>query len=369
MRSSRLIVLCLGQGETTCGRTVTGNVMRLLTSEPRKLVQLTGVVLAVLCGPTAFSHHSIPVTFDVNRVVEIEGEVTRILWRNPHIRLTVRTVGQDGQEADWTIEGGAVSRLSRWGVSEGVFAVGDSIGLAGFPSRRRANEMYGQNLLLPDGREVLLDHRSSPRWSDDAIGGERLSAGASSSTQGIFRVWTSDGQSYDADTDSYPLTDSARAAITAWDPVQDNPYFGCMPKGMPTIMQQPFPIEFVDRGDEIHLRIEEYDLVRVISMGDEGSELSVPPTILGDAVGRWEGDTLVVTTTNLGWPYSFGQIGIPQSESVELTERFSVVDDGGRLEYEITSTDPETFSEPLTLTKSFFWVPGLELLPYECSEA
>ena len=46
-----------------------------------------------------------------------------------------------------------------------------------------------------------------------------------------------------------------------------------------------------------------------------------------------------------------------------------VVDDGGRLEYEITSTDPETFSEPLTLTKSFFWVPGLELLPYECSEA
>ena len=82
-----------------------------------------------------------------------------------------------------------------------------------------------------------------------------------------------------------------------------------------------------------------------------------------------QGETLVVTTTNLGWPYSFGQIGIPQSEEVELTERFTVVDDGGRLEYEITSSDPATFSEPLTLTKSFLWVPGLELLPYECSEA
>jgi hypothetical protein len=141
-----------------------------------------------------------------------------------------------------------------------------------------------------------------------------------------------------------------------------------MPKGMPTIMQQPFPIEFVDQGNEIHLRIEEYDLVRIISMTGEGPDPSVPSTILGDGVGRWEGDALVVTTTNIDWPYSFGQVGIPQTEAVELTERFTVVDDGGRLEYQITSTDPETFTEPLTLTKSFFWVPGLELLPYECTE-
>ncbi len=343
-------------------------VTRRLESNPRIVALLTGFVLAVLGGPPAFSHHSIPVTFDVNRVVEIEGEVTRILWRNPHIRLTVRTVDQDGQEANWTVEGGAVSRLTRWGVPEGVLEIGDSIGLAGFASRRRSNEMYGQNLLLPDGREILLDHRSPPRWSDDAIGGQRLSAGASSSSLGIFRVWTSDGQSYDANTDSYPLTDSAQAARAAWDPVQDNPYFGCMPKGMPTIMQQPFPIEFVDQGNEIHLRIEEYDLVRIISMTGEGPNPSVPSTILGDGVGRWEGDTLVVTTTNIDWPYSFGQVGIPQTKVVELTERFTVVDDGGRLEYQITSTDPETFTEPLTLTKSFFWVPGLELLPYECTE-
>ena len=60
-------------------------------------------------------------------------------------------------------------------------------------------------------------------------------------------------------------------------------------------------------------------------------------------------------------------MGIPQSEAVELSERFTVVDDGSRLEYEITSTDPENFSEPLALTKSYFWVPGLEIRPYECT--
>ena len=324
-------------------------------------------ILAALCPSATSAHHSIAVTFDTERIVEIEGEVTRILWRNPHIRLTVRTLDAD-QATDWAIEGGAVSRLARWGVAQNVLARGDTIRLAGFPSKRRGNEMYAQNLLLPDGRELLMDYRSPPRWRDDALGGQRLSAGASGASLGLFRVWTGDGQRYDRTTDTFPLTASARAAQDAWDPVQDNPYFGCMPKGMPTIMQQPFPIEFIDRTAEIHLRIEEYDLVRVIAMNAQPADRSAPPTILGDSAGRWDGDTLVVSTTNIDWPYSFGQIGIPQSDAVELEERFTVSADGSRLDYEITSTDPATFTEPLTLRKSFLWVPGLEVLPYECTD-
>ena len=323
-------------------------------------------LLGQWCG-AALGHHSIAVTFDTERMLEIQGEVTRILWRNPHIRLVVRTSLGEAQ-ADWTIEGGAVSRLSRWGVGEGMLEIGDTIRLAGFPSKRRSNELYAQNLLLPDGREVLMDYRSPARWRDDAIGGQRLSTGASNSSLGIFRVWTSDGQRYDKEVDSYPLTDAARAAQEAWDPVRDNPYFGCMPKGMPTIMQQPFPIEFTDQGDEIHLHIEEYDLIRVISMREGPTSSTVPPTILGDSAGYWEDESLVVTTTNIDWPYSFGQVGIPQSDAVELVERFTIMDGSGRLEYEITSIDPVTYAEPLTLTKSFLWVPGLKLLPYECTD-
>jgi hypothetical protein len=329
------------------------------------IARLAGFLLVVAFAPATQAHHSITGTFDATRFVEIEGEITRVLWRNPHIRLTVRTEEQ-GQAAEWTIESGAVSRLSRWGVENGTLSVGDTIRLAGFPSKRRANEMYGQNILLADGREILMDHRASSRWNDQAIGGERMSVGASDSTLGIFRVWTSDGQSYDADIDSFPLTAAARAAHDAWNIVEDNPLYGCMPKGMPTIMEQPFPIELIDRGDEIHMRIEEYDLLRLFYMSGAPSP-SVPPSILGDSTGRWDGDTLVVTTTNIGWPYSFGQFGIPQSEAVELVERFTVTDDG-RLNYQITATDPATYTEPLTLSKPYVWVPGLEILPYECTD-
>jgi len=330
----------------------------------RAVARVLGCLLVLGGVPTTQAHHSITGTFDPSRMVEIEGEITRVLWRNPHIRLTVRTAAQ-GPAGEWTIESGAVSRLSRWGVENGTLGVGDTIRLAGFPSKRRANEMYGQNILLADGREILVDYRASPRWNEETIGGERLSAGASKSTLGIFRVWTSDGQSYDADTASFPLTASARAARDAWNVVEDNPLYGCLPKGMPTIMEQPFPIELVDRGDEIHMRIEEYDLLRVFHMNGAPSP-SVPPSILGDSTGRWDGDTLVVTTTNIAWPYSFGQVGIPQSEAIELIERFSVTDDG-RLDYQITSIDPATYTEPLTLSKPYVWVPALEILPYECT--
>lgn len=332
-----------------------------------RLTNATAFALAAFAAPFASAHHSIAVTFNLDEIVEIEGEITRILWRNPHVRLNVRTMDDEGRATDWWMEGGAVSRLARWGVEEGTVAIGDSVRLAGFPSRRRSNEMFGLNLLLSDGREIMMDHRSSPRWRDDAIGGQLLSTGAASASLGLFRVWTSDGQSYDIATQDFPLTESARATMNSFNPVQNNPLYGCLPKGMPTIMQQPFPMEFVDNGEEIHLRIEEYDLLRVIHMAGTPAPLD-PPTILGNSIGRWDGETLVVTTTNIDWPYSFGQVGIPQSDAAELLERFTLVDDGARLRYEITSTDPATYAEPLTLAKHYFWVPGLEIRPYECTE-
>lgn len=46
----------------------------------------------------------------------------------------------------------------------------------------------------------------------------------------------------------------------------------------------------------------------------------------------------------------------------------TVVDEGARLRYEISSADPATYTEPLTLTKHYLWVPGLEIRPYECTE-
>ena len=131
-------------------------------------------------------------------------------------------------------------------------------------------------------------------------------------------------------------------------------------------MTQPYPMEFVDKGDKILLRIEEYDSVRTIYMADAAPAEEPPPSLLGYSVGHWENDTLVVRTTRVNYPH-FDGTGIPQSEAVEFTERITAFDDVGQLDYKITVIDPETFTEPVLLEKSWVWLSGVFVEPYNCT--
>ncbi len=330
---------------------------------------LVGLV-AVVYATVALGHHVAQVTYDTDQVIEVEGEITRLLWRNPHIRFTINTTDGQGGTALWNVESIPVTRLTRVGVPADVVGIGQTVKVAGFPSRRPENALYAINMLLSDGREVLLDTPVA-RWTDNTIGtgrDETPGTRAADPTLGIFRVWSSDESRLRLDRDGHPFTDAARAAKAAWDPLSpDNPFRGCSPKGMPTIMEQPNPMELVDRGDQILLRLEDYDTVRLISMEPASSNEDGPATPLGRSVGHWEGDTLVVETDRISWRY-FNQVGLLQSEAIELVERFTPSEDGARLDYELTVMDPALFTEPAVLTMSWIWVPGDQVLPFDCTE-
>lgn len=170
---------------------------------------------------------------------------------------------------------------------------------------------------------------------------------------------------FDFDLDRYPLKAAARAGLAAWDQVTDNPTLNCAAKGMPTIMEQPFPMEFVDAGDVILLRLEEYDLTRMIHMNSGATPAEEVASPLGVSAGRWEGRTLVVSTNRINWPH-FDTVGIPLSEAAQLVERFTPSVDGDRLSYDLTVTDPATFTQPVTLAKHWVWIPGVEVGSYAC---
>ena len=128
---------------------------------------------------------------------------------------------------------------------------------------------------------------------------------------------------------------------------------------------QPFPIQFIDQGDTITLNIEEWDNSRTIFMGAD-PEADAPYSRLGYSVGRWEGDTLVVETNRINYPF-FNDQGIPQSEAVEFVERFTLSEDETRLDWTATLVDPETFTEPVTMHDMHWeWIPTNEIKPYDC---
>jgi hypothetical protein len=94
----------------------------------------------------------------------------------------------------------------------------------------------------------------------------------------------------------------------------------------------------------------------------------------GDSRGRWEGNTLVVETTNYndkGWiatNVATGRIkGIPQSEALRVIERFTRVD-ADTIQYEVTIEDPNVYTSPWKVTFPFYRDPGAQLFEYACHE-
>jgi hypothetical protein len=86
---------------------------------------------------------------------------------------------------------------------------------------------------------------------------------------------------------------------------------------------------------------------------------------MGASVGYWDGDTLVVETTNLTDRLSVGRM--PHSEDLKLTERFTRIDPE-MIDYVVTVDDARTFERPWTYRLTLTTQPGYEILEYSCHE-
>lgn len=315
----------------------------------------------------AAAHHSTALVYDRGgRLIEVEGVVTEVAWTNPHVRLKLRGAGPDGVERLWDVESNSVSTVSRFGLTADLVAAGTRVKVAGNGGRHADNVLWLTNMLLPSGAEILFGAGVSPRWSAETIGRDvRSAVAADSQDLGLFRVWTNVTNPPAFWGDDLPLTPAALAARAAFDPLEDEPTANCTPKGMPFIMEQPYPMEIVEAGDVILLKMEEYDTVRRIAMVSGAALHSDPESIYGVSLGRWDGEALVVTTTDIGYRWLNGT-GIPLGPDATTEERFELNADGSRLEYTMTITDPATFTSPVTLRKAWEWRPGEQVRPYEC---
>ncbi|MEE8093256.1 MAG: DUF6152 family protein [Gammaproteobacteria bacterium] len=328
---------------------------------------LAASVTLICCPLVAFAHHASGVGYDRSNITEVEGEITAVIWRNPHVRVDLTRIGPDGNEELWELESAGVNIVQRLGVRSDDLQVGDRLRVAGAPDRQGQTKMFIENALLADGREILMRASAEPRWTNGwarrPVISEDQAAEAERLATGIFRVW-----SWRVDTETTAsFTEEALLARESWDQQRDDTALRCIAQGMPGLMYSPFPIEFVDRGDEIILNVEEWDAVRPIQMGNREDPRNQPATPLGYSVGRWEGRTLVVETTRVNWPY-FDDIGTPQSEAVEIVERFTLSADEQSLDYDVTVTDPATFTVPADISGGqYVWVPGEQIERFDCA--
>ncbi|HEY5622759.1 MAG TPA: DUF6152 family protein [Gammaproteobacteria bacterium] len=306
----------------------------------------------------ASAHHS--VAYYGDEYVELAGRIVEVNWRNPHVGMTLEVVNDRGITETWGMEGNSIYNLRRQGVTPDLFPAGQEVIVRGQMSTREDRMLLMDTIYMPDGREFILWDLTGRVAVDETV------VDAAAENRGIFRVWSVPRANILAYLDQLvdqPFTERAIASRADWNPL-DNYATRCEQEGMPRIMVNPHPFEFIDRGATITLRTELYDIERTIHMDRDAPSADTPWTPHGYSVGRWDGEDLVVTTTRVNWPY-FDNHGTRQTEDVMIQERFGLSEDQSRLNFTVTVTDPETFSEPAVL--SGYWEALGESIPsYDC---
>jgi len=319
------------------------------------------VSIAALMNAGANAHHSVA-PYDRASMQELEGEITSITWRNPHIFLKLNVTDASGQTVEWDIEGDSANAAAHRGYDRDTLSIGDNMRIAGWPSTRGRREVFMINI-LHDGVETILGALDAPlRWTDSS---ESLRAAVASEDLGrsIFRVWAPGGLYRSRSEFRYMPV--AQAARDAWDPLTDMLALRCMPPGMPNANMNPYPIGFTDEGERIRLDIEEWEGTRTIDMVSAEIPDDAPASRLGYSIGRWLGDTLVIETSKIDFEYLDDE-GTPMSNQARIVEQYTVSEDGSRLDYTVAVTDPVNLIGPAVWDAHWTHIPGTVIRPFEC---
>jgi hypothetical protein len=111
------------------------------------------VLVAGIMTVPAIAHHSFSM-FDMTKDVVLQGDVKEFQWTNPHIWVQVLVKDAEGKPAEWSIEGGSPSILSRQGWSKRSLKAGDTVTLTVHPMRDGSLGGSLVKVVLADGTVV-----------------------------------------------------------------------------------------------------------------------------------------------------------------------------------------------------------------------
>jgi hypothetical protein len=120
-------------------------------------LSLTGLFFAA--PQSAPAHHSFATQFDPTRPITLEGTVTKVEWRNPHIWVYIDVENDDGTVTPWECEGGAPNALTRRGWSRETLQLGSTLEIEGYLARNGTNTCNARTWIY-DGRTVFAGEAS-----------------------------------------------------------------------------------------------------------------------------------------------------------------------------------------------------------------
>jgi hypothetical protein len=384
----------------------------------------TAAVLASLCSlvllpSTAVAHHGVTGQFDLEQILTVTGVVNRVRFVNPHSYVYFKVTNDAGKEEQWRCELRSGSLLKRKGWSTDMFSIGSTITIFGSPDRRDPKTVYTETITFEDG-SVIARYDALDDSGNIAVGERELTR--EDGTPNLAGNWSeavrdspppqgprprSDGppEGVDLARDgspqrvampgptgrpggaggkgqkggggnrprpaSYVLTQTAQDEAGNFTADQ-NPRFNCEPTNI--IFDYAFDQmmnKIEQTGAAIVLTYGFMDVVRTIHLiGDFPDEIE--PSVAGYSVGKWEGDTLVVHTKGfqpgfLQAPGGRARGAVRHGDQMEITERFTMSEDGNELTREYSVIDPVYLGETYSGSNSSLYTTD-RFIAYECEE-
>jgi hypothetical protein len=352
--------------------------------------------IALVCAPLA-AQRAPSTAYDSNRKLKLAGIVTRVDWVNPGAFFYINVTDATGTVANWAVEVGNPLDLERDGWKWNSLHIGDAVSVEGAPARGAARQTMatsvvltrtGAKLFVASNRPRAAKQASlpTPRWPDGhpRLGpppGKKGYWGAPSSTvlvenSGANVPMNRDGLLTNiADADKVaPFQPWAKAVYEYRQRTlfADDPYNRCIPPGGVRHFQNHYGVQFIEQpevgrvlllmgGADRNWRII-YTDGRPVGHKDE-----LVLTYYGASTGHWDGDTLVVDTVGFNEKFWFTNGGLPHTEALHLTERFTR-SDFNTLKYQVTVDDPQTYTRPWTGGWTIQWVPDEDIQEYFCEE-
>lgn len=321
------------------------------------IISLAFLALVFCCSSNALAHHNWAAIYDVDGDLEIEGVVSEITWRNPHVNISFAVNPGTSDEKIYRTESNSVAALTRMGVTKELLASGTLVKVAGYPSRTEPDDFFMNHLLLPDGKEIIFSRTAEPRWPDATrIGNTDIAHGRVTEKDfnkrptSIFSVWsTIFGAEGSHRSMKHP---KGKFQIEYSEPRgTDN----CVSKNTWEQMGAPYPIQLIDNGETVVIHAEEHDTIRTVTMNTTHTDSGESKDNLGYSTGRWIGETLLVTTTFAG-----------SNSPIQMYELFSLSADHSRLNYTQNLIDPAAENFSVINHKWWEYVPGSFVQPYDC---
>ena len=316
------------------------------------LVFLTSVALLVSAAVQA--HHSFSATFSAGNKITVEGAVTKWSFKNPHVLVYFDVTNEDGSITNWVSEGAAASNMRRRGWSKDTFSVGEKIRVTGDRTHDGSpmtsiDDVYvldeaGQvvRTLSEQGTTNSTVAANTESGVNDATEGGPGAGGPPGPIQASFvkaapmdltladgrpnlsSSWSRHGMGLGRPPSStVEFNEAGKKAQDLFVTAVDPQVFCDAPGLIRQAGMTPHPVTIVQYDDRVEFSWEEYGGSRTVYFDDR--DFKGYKTRLGDGIARYEGDSLIIETTNLlSNPTS--PVGDLTSDEVTLTEIYSRVD-------------------------------------------